>query len=317
MVKNLIRSLVFLLIFALLVIGISPVFAPKNNTEEAGLHDVPWNGFLAEPENTIDVLFIGDSECYNSFIPLQIWEEYGITSYMCGGGNLILCKGYSYLQEVLKTQQPKLVILETNILYREFTVSEYASHMMERLLPVFQYHDRWKNLTAADFVETPEYTNIIRDKGHALHFGIEPRSVNFQVEETDEVEPVPVINAKYVRLFRDYCRERGIEFMLVSAPNARNWSVYHHNGTSQLARELGIPFEDLNMIPEEVPVDLKTDTYDGGEHLNYFGATKATTYLGRYLWDTGLFEDKKSWPEYADWNTCLEDFRAEVAQQIS
>lgn len=317
MVKNLIRSLAFLLIFTLLVVGVSPIFAPKDNTEEAGMHDVPSNGFRAEPENTLDVLFIGDSECYSAFIPLKIWEDYGITSYICGGGNQILCRSYSYLQEVLKTQQPKVVLLETNMLYREFTVADFLGHKLERFAPVFQYHDRWKTLTAEDFFENAVYTNVIRDKGYALHLEQKPRYVNFITEPTDEMEPVPEINAEYVRLFRDYCWKRGIKFQLVSAPNARNWSVYHHNGTSQLAQELGIPFLDLNMIPEEVPVDLKTDTYDGGEHLNYFGAVKATTYLSKQLWDTGLFEDKRSWPEYAPWNECLKDFRTELEQKIS
>lgn len=317
MVKNLIRSLAFLLLFVLLILGISPVFDPKDNTTAAGIHDEQPNGFLAEPEDTLDVMFLGDSEGYSSFIPLQIWEAYGITSYFRGGGNQILCKTYTYLQETFERQQPKLVILEANAIYREFTVADFLSHKLESFAPVFEYHDRWKNLTAEDFTKTPEYTNIVRDKGYSFHLEVKPRDTNFEIDMVEESEPVPVINQVYVRLMRDYCRKQGAEFWLVAAPNARNWSVYHHNGTSQLAQELGIPFLDLNMIPEEVPVDLKTDTYDGGEHLNYFGAVKATTYLSKQLWDTGLFEDKRSWPEYTPWNECLKDFRTELEQKNS
>ena len=34
----------------------------------------------AEADNSIEVIFCGDSECYSSFCPLQMYQEYGFTS---------------------------------------------------------------------------------------------------------------------------------------------------------------------------------------------------------------------------------------------
>ena len=68
-VKNVLCSLLFLAILAGLLSGVSLIFRPKNNTKEAGIFDSTANGILSEPENSIAVLVLGDSETYNAFIP--------------------------------------------------------------------------------------------------------------------------------------------------------------------------------------------------------------------------------------------------------
>ena len=64
---------------------------------------------------------------------------------------------------------------------------------------------------------------------------------------------------------------------------------------------MGVTYIDLNYMQEEVPIDWMTDTFDGGDHLNYDGAKKVSAYLGKYLNETGLFEDKRNNPEYDYW----------------
>ena len=83
-IKTIISSVGFLLGLVILIVFLSQFFRPKNNTEMHGMEDVAANGILGEPEQSIDVLFIGDSVSYCSVIPIQIWRDYGITSYMCG-----------------------------------------------------------------------------------------------------------------------------------------------------------------------------------------------------------------------------------------
>ncbi len=66
--KNGIKALSFVLIIAVILLALSPVFMPKTNK---GLKDKSAQGFLAEPDNSIDVVFVGDSLAYSSFIPLK------------------------------------------------------------------------------------------------------------------------------------------------------------------------------------------------------------------------------------------------------
>ena len=55
----------------------SRVVVPKNNQVEFGQADAPAFGVLGEPRDSIDVLFLGDSEAYCSFSPLQLWGRAG------------------------------------------------------------------------------------------------------------------------------------------------------------------------------------------------------------------------------------------------
>lgn len=311
--KNLLRAVLFLAIFALLFSAVSPIFVPKNNNSYAGIHEPHAKGFLAEPENTIDVLFVGDSETYSAFVPLRLWEDYGFTSYVCGTGDQVLYQSYAYLNRMFEEQSPKVVVLETNALYREFTLADVVSHAAEERFPYLRYHDRWKKLFPQDWTTQPDHREIIRDKGYSYHTEFVPADTTGYMAPSAEVQPVPVLNQAYVRLIRDFCRERNVALILVSTPSPVNWSSYYHNGVSQMAQKLEIPYIDMNLMPQEIPIDWSVDSYDGGDHLNYTGACKATDYMGAVLWDTGLFTDKREIPEYAPWNTALTEFR-EIAE---
>ena len=75
-----------------------------------------------EKENTLDVLFTGDSEASNTFSPFQYWKEQGIASYNLGGSAQRLNDCYTVLEDVLKHQKPKLLVLEANTLFRKNAV---------------------------------------------------------------------------------------------------------------------------------------------------------------------------------------------------
>ena len=76
--------LAFLAGLLAILILLSFLVNPKNNSQEAGMKDPTAVGFWGEPKNSIDVLVLGDSESYSSIIPTQMWQQQGITSYVCG-----------------------------------------------------------------------------------------------------------------------------------------------------------------------------------------------------------------------------------------
>ena len=177
--KRTIKCIVFLGILLVILCLLSKVFIPKNNTLEAGIgkRKQPASGILTEPENTIDVLVLGDSESidvlvlgdsesYNSYIPLELWNQYGFTSYVCGTPAQRISNSYEYLKSVFNTQKPKIVILEANNLYTKNGVVRRIKEYIDKKIPVFEYHDRWKSLSKEDFYKSSEYTEIVNDKGY-------------------------------------------------------------------------------------------------------------------------------------------------------
>ena len=77
---HLIKGITFLLILALLLMGLSYVMAPKDNTKESGITNPNANGFYSEPENSIDIAVIGNSDAYSGFSPMELWNSFGYTS---------------------------------------------------------------------------------------------------------------------------------------------------------------------------------------------------------------------------------------------
>ncbi|MDE5670311.1 MAG: hypothetical protein K2I14_02445, partial [Eubacterium sp.] len=116
-VKNGIKAVSFVLVIAVILLALSPVFMPKTNK---GLKDKSAQGFLAEPDNSIDVLFVGDSLAYSTFIPLKIFNDYGISSYVCGTPSQTLAYSEDFIRRAFKNQKPKLVVLETDSVFRRF-----------------------------------------------------------------------------------------------------------------------------------------------------------------------------------------------------
>ena len=310
--KNFLRATVFLCVFALLFLAVSPVFVPKDNSFYAGIHEETSKGFLAEPENSLDVVFIGDSEVFSTFIPLRIWEQYGISSYVCSTGDQVMYQSYYYLKHVLRTQQPEVVVFEGNALYREFTIAEMLSHTAEEYFPLLRYHDRWKTLRSEDLIEPVNFQTLIRDKGYIYRTSAMPADTEGYMMPSDEIYPMPLLNQWYFHRFYTLCQEYGTKLIVVSVPSPTNWDYYYHNGVVKLLEGLDVPYLDMNLMSQEIPIDWNTESYDGGDHLNYYGACKATDYIGAYLWQTGLFEDKRESPEYEHWNSALEEFYALV-----
>lgn len=164
--KNLIDATIFLTIFFIILSLLSYLFVPKNNLSEFGMEQVTANGVLGEKENTIDVLFLGDSEVYTSIIPMEFFEKYGITSYVCGTSGQRLYDSHRFLEAALKYQNPKLVVLETNAIYRGYTPMSAIQAKIKLLFPAIKYHDRWKHLSINDFGGDINYTWTDDNKGY-------------------------------------------------------------------------------------------------------------------------------------------------------
>lgn len=303
--KNMISSTVFLLGLMVLIVLVSLIFQPKNNTEAAGMEDVAANGILGEPEQSIDVLFIGDSVSYCSVIPVQIWRDYGITSYMCGTSLQKLYYSKEFLYKAFATQSPKVVMLEATPVFSNFEYKENIRTMVELMFPVFRYHDRWKNFDTkleSNSGLKAEYIHLEVNKGYYYSSGIEAAEAEDYTKHTEEVAGILEDNKQTLIDIKKYCEEKGAELILYSAPNTLTWRPDCHNALVLLAEELELTYFDMNYMQDEVPIDWSTDTFDGGDHLNYYGAVKVSAYLGKYLEEMGLFKDKRENEEFAAWN---------------
>lgn len=308
--KNTIRALLGTLLASATILvalmALSALFYPKDNRLEYGIHDQEANGVLGEPENTLDVLFLGDSECYCSFSPLQMFGDYGFTSYNLGTHTQRLCYGNSLLHRATQNQRPRVVVIETNTLFRKFSISSTMFQMIQDKLPVFEYHNRWKSLLPEDFAQEPTQTYSNGLKGYIARFNVNAADdagymQEDEEEEEERLERIPRLNKRYLQYMVDYCHSIGAEPILVSTPSTVNWNATRHKAVEKFAAEVGVTYIDLNEGESKLDIDWAEDTCDNGDHMNVFGARKVSNYIGSYLSENYDLPDHREDEAYAGW----------------
>ena len=310
--KHVLTVILFICGLFILLIPVSKLVNPKTNEPGSGTHDIPANGILGEPEDTIDVVIVGDSESYSTFIPLEMYEQYGITAYCCGSSGQYLTYSMSFLDKTFERHSPKVVILETDCIFHYFSLTDVMHIYADKYFPVFEYHNRWKTLTPADLDFTVNYTHQDNTKGYWFSVEVKEADADGYMKEIKDSPDVTSRNKQFVNYMKSWCEERGAKLILISAPSTINWNIERHNHITRLSEELGLDYIDMNTLTEEIGIDWAEDTYDKGDHLNYYGASKVTAYVGKYLHDTGLLTDRRGDPKYADWDQVLAEFRQRV-----
>ena len=143
--KKGIRPAVFIIVLLLLLQGLSYFFITRGNGNKNAL------SVMKQPENSIDYLVIGDSESYSSISPMEIWIKHGFAGYNCGVVGQQAQYTYYLLEEVLQKQDPQVVILETNELFRRAggatELESAAENLAAKYFPLLQYHNGWKRIS--------------------------------------------------------------------------------------------------------------------------------------------------------------------------
>lgn len=304
---NISKVIIFLLIFVLLLNVLSPIFSPKNNNAKSGIKYETARGFYGEKINSIDVVAIGNSDLYSGMIPLQIWKEHGITSYVCAEPQQTIMNAYFLLKDVLTCQKPKLVILEVDELFSKTDADDLDnafSATLRNYFPIFEYHSRWKDLKKEDFQDDIHYTTRNEAKGYYYNQQVKPYNGGFDKYMKKKAKRKKLTNTTefYLDKLIKFIREDGSDIMFMCSPSASSWSTGKSLTIQEIANSYNINFIDFNTNYKETGFNWVTDSRDGGNHLNYKGAVKMTDYLGKYLRDNYSLSDHRGDENYSGWD---------------
>ena len=197
--KQLVKSVSFLLILVLLLAAGSRLFLPKDNRSESGMEELAANGILGERDSSIDVLFIGDSEAVSSFSPMAMWNQHGFTSYVCATSGQPMNLSYYYLVRAFQKQTPKVVVLETDTLFQGITMDKSLLSDASLLLPIFQYHNRWKSLKPEDITSPISHTWTDPLKGYNHSSDVDPADASGYMASSDHVQEIESLSVTYLK----------------------------------------------------------------------------------------------------------------------
>lgn len=311
--KKLKRVILFLLVFAVLLWACSAgiQIIVRNVSGSVSGRSRVFASVSAEKKNTIDVLVAGDSESYTSVSPMDLWDRAGIAAYDCGQPGQRIQETYYILKTVFRTQSPKLVLFETNTMFRDpgflKNVQLSLTEPLAYHFPVIKYHNAWKALFDGPGGPKKSYKGFeIRDKVVSYEGDEE------YMKETKDKAQIPEVVRIYMEKIKRLCEKNGADLLLVSAPSPKNYNYKKHNSLEEYARENDLPYVDLNMKFRDIGIDWKMDSYDRGDHLNISGARKVTAYIGEYLADNYDLPDRRNDDGWREWDDLAREYLEEL-----
>lgn len=193
-------------------------------------------------EKDFDVVFIGDCEVYENFVPATLWENYGINAYIRGSAQQLIWQSYYLMEETFQYEKPDVVVFNVlSLQYNEPQKEAYnrmtldgmrwssskvdsirASMMedenfIEYVFPILRYHDRWSELEQEDF----QYlfrTETVGHNGYYMQVGVQP--VEYIPEGKILGDYSFGENAwMYLDKMVALCEENDVELVLIKAPS--------------------------------------------------------------------------------------------------
>lgn len=299
--------------------------------------------YYAEKGNH-DVIFVGDCEVYESFVPAVLWEEYGIRSYIRGSAQQLAWQSYYLLKETFRYETPKAVVFNVLALKYGTPQNEAFNRMtldgmkwswdkvrainasmtedeqfLDYLFPLLRYHSRITDLTEEDWkylLSSPKMS----DSGYLMQTAVRPRTEEPEAGRglTVSESILPKTAMDYLDQMRLLCEEKGSELILIKAPT-QSWGYWWYDEWDDqicdYAEQNCLTY--YNFIPkcEEIGIDWTTDTYDEGVHLNVTGAEKLTRYFGKLLRDAHGLSDYRTDSASAEaWTPRVEQYHARKEQ---
>ena len=327
MKKKIIIGVAAILLIAIALTLFSALLAPKYITNPEGR----LTGEYYSHSGDNDVIFLGDCEVYETFVPAVLWEKYGISSYVRGSAQQLIWQSYYILEETLKYETPKAVVFNVYSLkygkpqseaFNRMTLDTMKwskvkynaikasmtdeENMLDYIFPLLRYHSRITEIEENDFKYAFKDPAQMSDSGYLMQVGIEPMS------DKNE-KPRELLNYDFSDNSLDYldkmkklCDDNGIELILVKAPT-NSWNYYWYDEYEAQVQEYvaktGLKYYNLIEKETEIGIDWSVDTYDKGFHLNVYGAEKTSDYFGKILADNHQIPDRKNDAELAEkWN---------------
>lgn len=385
-IRKLMRAICFCLLFVILFVFLSGAFIPRTGTTEDGMESRISKAYRGEPRDSIDTVFIGNSDIYRAISPVDLFHQTGITSAIAGRPNKQLSEVPGDIRDILRYQNPKTIVLETDCMFsgtnpgfkkgispleaeaakvdvagqapsnatnadvadqapskatdadvagqapskatntpQQNIFAKYKALLQEGdsaflaalnyKFPLVKYHDNWKHLKLTTFLQ-PRGKYHFSNKGmayantvKAYPFGNEYMQLSGGKHAMLSEEKLDQFQKIY-----DLCDRNGIRLVLLTVPSANTWNKGKSDTVKQLAKKYDLTYYDYN---RQLPAgfDWATDSKDGGNHLNYAGASAVTKDLAKKLTDdltmnpTSLTKEQKQ-----QWKKDYEHFHKSIVK---
>ena len=228
-ITGIVKVVAFVLVFLILGTLLMNVLMFK---QEDGT--LPVHNYYQLPADTVDVLVLGTSHAGMNTSTKTWWDEYGIAGYRFWGSIQPIWNSYYYLLDALKTQSPKVVVLDAHSLTFQQEYGPYPVQVKNTIAMRFSkekienvwasvpeedranmlfgfptYHNRYGELMEEDFEYFPwndheEVQVLSSETSDAIY--------SFNILDKDATEGEADLGEKeekYFRMLLEYCKTHG------------------------------------------------------------------------------------------------------------
>ena len=238
--KNILKIILFCSIFLALLMVFSLMMKPQKWFDEKLIQnrDARYVQMTEQPENTIDVLNIGDSLATCTFSPVDLWRQQGYTGFNIGADGLRMAESYYYILNACKNQKPKVLLIESLYLFR-YSLGEDTQMLLSQPIyyrvPFLKYHNIWKSL-----VEMPGV--MIYHRGYIVNEDIGPYEgpdnyMDLELEDKNQRMTFSWLNRMWFRRIKKYCDERDIRIIIYSAVSSSNYNWTRIQAVEEFAKD--------------------------------------------------------------------------------
>lgn len=340
--SNFIRSVIFFLLTAVLLLGLCNMFEHENDHIRER-----FNTYDDMAKNTVDVTFIGTSGMDRYWIAARGFEESVITAYPFTSEATPVWLYISTLKQATKNQSPKLVIFDMRPFLRSYeknNISDTASRKVIDSLDFFsfsrfdainrtlkvlseydeeispydpsyffsfiKYHNMWENSMSFDELKDPKSDYL----GFFIHKTLSVKSVDTIVENQTTQEREPLDEICYSQLYEllDYIEGADYEVLFLDTAHTYDeLELKRANTLCDILKERNIKYV-MNPLDSDM-YDFEKDFYNE-RHVNYYGAEKFTTWFQQYLLENYDLPDRRDDENCKSWYGAYDVIKAKIAE---
>lgn len=252
---------------------------------------------VEEQTTSIDCVFLGDSQGWSTYSPIQMYKKHGFTSLnLCTPGQFMY-DTFVLLENTCKKQKPKLVVIDANMMSSFLNPLKF---ILLKNFPIFHYHNIDINKISEEYFARKgfnEYEGVVGYTG-SLDY------MNFEERNTLSTQAMQYLDKVY-----QLCKENESQLLLVNTVSPLVWSNVRHEIIQKWCNDNDVNYVDYNTSEQldAIDFDFNNDFRDGGDHVNLNGSKKICENLGNFIQQNYVLEDHRKDSSYQEWNTLAQD----------
>lgn len=310
-------------------------YATRDNLSHTGKNMM---GFYAEKDNTVDVVVIGTSSTFSAYVPMQLWEKYGISAYdLCTNQMLEDAMPFA-IEECMKTQNPKVLVIdlasflfecnaevyEGNEKVLRYNTDGYKNSVNRKKLidtVIKDSSERWSYYFDLFYYhkhgevkfENWNYSKPNPNKGYNCLVYVYPEGRTDTLRERNNGYQLPDNEITLLNKVIEKADETGCEVIYTIPPYKDSEQAYKEHDRAGFIKkyltDAGKTVLDLYELKQQIGIDEDTDFSSDYMHYHIFSAQKITDYLGEYLKANYALEDHRGDDKYSSWNKSIQEWK--------